>query len=256
MGFYSTTLEQPKVHQKTSDCGPKTASRNFFTYPVKTSYQNRSNFLIPNQEKSKTTHKTASGRSIWLGRDPIEEDGGINLYAFVGNDAVQVADFLGLFGSVWYVATGKFVEEAVGIATAESRKVKVNQSASYDRETCLCHLVWKVHTEGRTSQTKNIFEIYEQKDDKTVFLGAWASISIVVTNASGIWKPAVGTAMTAAGKYVHDFKHGDQTMKVFDQTKTISTPWMKTSYPQEEKETIECDDALNNVDTTTQYETM
>ena len=100
MGFYSTTLEQPKVHQKTSDCGPKTASRNFFTYPVKTSYQNRSNFLIPNQEKSKTTHKTASGRSIWPSRDPIEERGGINLYGFVGNDPVGKWDRLGLFAGI------------------------------------------------------------------------------------------------------------------------------------------------------------
>ena len=32
----------------------------------------------------------------WLGRDPIEEDGGINLYAFVGNDPIGKWDELGL----------------------------------------------------------------------------------------------------------------------------------------------------------------
>ena len=32
----------------------------------------------------------------WLSRDPIEEQGGINLYGFVGNDAVNQWDYLGL----------------------------------------------------------------------------------------------------------------------------------------------------------------
>ena len=32
----------------------------------------------------------------WLSRDPIGEAGGVNLYGFVGNDAVDKADFLGL----------------------------------------------------------------------------------------------------------------------------------------------------------------
>jgi len=33
----------------------------------------------------------------WLSRDPSEEEGGINLYAFVANDAVNSTDFLGLW---------------------------------------------------------------------------------------------------------------------------------------------------------------
>jgi uncharacterized protein RhaS with RHS repeats len=32
----------------------------------------------------------------WPSRDPIEEEGGINLYGFVGNDGVNGLDFLGL----------------------------------------------------------------------------------------------------------------------------------------------------------------
>jgi len=32
----------------------------------------------------------------WLNRDPIEEDGGVNLYAFVENDALNSTDYLGL----------------------------------------------------------------------------------------------------------------------------------------------------------------
>jgi RHS repeat-associated protein len=32
----------------------------------------------------------------WINRDPIEESGGVNLYGFVGNQATQKSDFLGL----------------------------------------------------------------------------------------------------------------------------------------------------------------
>jgi RHS repeat-associated protein len=32
----------------------------------------------------------------WVSRDPIGEDGGVNLYGFVGNDGVNFLDFLGL----------------------------------------------------------------------------------------------------------------------------------------------------------------
>jgi hypothetical protein len=37
-----------------------------------------------------------SGRGLWLTRDPIEEEGGVNLYGFVANDGVNEADYLGL----------------------------------------------------------------------------------------------------------------------------------------------------------------
>ena len=33
----------------------------------------------------------------WVSRDPIEEDGGLNLYGFVGNDGVNAYDFLGMW---------------------------------------------------------------------------------------------------------------------------------------------------------------
>ncbi len=98
MGFYTTILEPRTAPRKTPSCSSKTASRNFFSYPVKTSYKNRSNYLKTSQENSIYSYKTASGRSSWLSRDPIEEDGGVNLYAFVGNDPIGRWDRLGLCG--------------------------------------------------------------------------------------------------------------------------------------------------------------
>jgi len=41
-------------------------------------------------------YRTASGRARWPNRDPIGEEGGINLYGFVGNSAVNFFDALGL----------------------------------------------------------------------------------------------------------------------------------------------------------------
>jgi uncharacterized protein RhaS with RHS repeats len=41
-------------------------------------------------------YKTVSGRHEWPNRDPIEEDGGINLYAYVENNPVNKIDPLGL----------------------------------------------------------------------------------------------------------------------------------------------------------------
>jgi uncharacterized protein RhaS with RHS repeats len=32
----------------------------------------------------------------WPSRDPIEEEGGVNLYGFIGNDGVNESDVLGL----------------------------------------------------------------------------------------------------------------------------------------------------------------
>ena len=32
----------------------------------------------------------------WINRDPIEESGGLNLYGFVGNDSINITDYLGL----------------------------------------------------------------------------------------------------------------------------------------------------------------
>lgn len=41
--------------------------------------------------------------SRWLNRDPIGEDGGLNLYGFVGNDAVNQVDRLGMISSLNFV---------------------------------------------------------------------------------------------------------------------------------------------------------
>jgi hypothetical protein len=96
MGFYSTTLEPKTAPRKTPSCASKTASREFFSYPIKTDYKKSHNPLKTSQKNRLATPKTASGIPYWPSRDPIEEHGGVNLYGFVGNDGINKWDKLGL----------------------------------------------------------------------------------------------------------------------------------------------------------------
>jgi hypothetical protein len=41
-------------------------------------------------------YKTASGLGKWPNRDPLEEDGGLNLYLVAGNNMITEIDILGL----------------------------------------------------------------------------------------------------------------------------------------------------------------
>ena len=62
-------------------------------------------------------------RGRWLSRDPIEEEGGLNLYGFVGNDGVNGIDFLGLdFIAIgkWNVDTGASNTRAPGEHSEEN----------------------------------------------------------------------------------------------------------------------------------------
>ena len=37
----------------------------------------------------------------WLSRDPVEEEGGVNIYWFVNNNGSSGIDVLGLYGKWW-----------------------------------------------------------------------------------------------------------------------------------------------------------
>ena len=96
MSFYSTVAEPQKVRQKKLTCTPKTASREIFSYCVKTSQEKRSQAPELQQGNRLTTTKVASGIPYWPSRDPIEERGGLNLYGMVNNSLVSYWDYLGL----------------------------------------------------------------------------------------------------------------------------------------------------------------
>jgi len=65
-------------------------------------------------------YETASGRLKWLNRDPIEEDGGINLYGLCKNNSVNRIDPLGyqsnVIGVPGMIASGFSAEDIALIA--------------------------------------------------------------------------------------------------------------------------------------------
>ena len=68
------------------------------------------------------------GTQRWINRDPIEENGGINLYAFVGNDGVDLIDSFGL------------VELPPPTTTEPDRDCAAGCGKAYD--SCVANVVW------------------------------------------------------------------------------------------------------------------
>jgi len=98
--------------------GPKNRVGNFFGQDRGSSRENR---LAASQSRRENGHdygRSASGMFYygfryyepetgrWASRDPIEEDGGLNLYAFVGNDGVNAWDLLGLMDQQTMIVGG------------------------------------------------------------------------------------------------------------------------------------------------------
>ena len=68
----------------------------FFPLSSRTHPATRRQPLQPRRKIRLTATKTVSGIPYWPSRDPIEEEGGKNLYGFVGNDAFDNVDIMGL----------------------------------------------------------------------------------------------------------------------------------------------------------------
>lgn len=88
--------------------GRKTASGDFFVNPNQRVWEIPLSAQDLCREKYLSPTAIASGVSVygfryylpylgkWINRDPIAEDGGNNLYMMVGNDSVNLIDYLGL----------------------------------------------------------------------------------------------------------------------------------------------------------------
>jgi len=85
----------------------KTASGSLGSNPNKCAYRIDPEALSSCRVERPTSTETVSGVSVygfryylpdagrWASRDPIEEEGGFNLYGFVDNDLIDGVDFLG-----------------------------------------------------------------------------------------------------------------------------------------------------------------
>ena len=70
-----------------------------------------------------------AGSGRWLNRDPIEEEGGYNLYAFINNDGINKWDSLGLWAN-WFSTdwAWKQAKRALGIGAIINSAVKCYNS--------------------------------------------------------------------------------------------------------------------------------
>jgi len=120
--------------------------------------------------------KTASGIPLWPSRDPIEEEGGFNLYGFVGNDGVNWIDLLGLALKgycVLKVEAGHL--DQVGPNSQEFAKNSVNKCDKYYGAACFTGsdgLVWpteeakQLSLNGKHPNPK--YNNRAQEDDETI----------------------------------------------------------------------------------------
>ena len=75
---------------------PKNRVGNFFGGVAGRAGENRLSTRNRIGENGPTLTIIASGRPFWPSRDPIEEDGGLNLYAAALNNGLNEIDYLGL----------------------------------------------------------------------------------------------------------------------------------------------------------------
>ncbi len=122
MGFYATEPEcerREKMHappaKPSGEDGPPSENRVWVFSDTSRNRARRSasQVLEPQQENRPTPTATASGVLFygfryyspelgrWVNRDPIEEEGGVNLYGFIDNEPIAYLDALGLWRGIW-----------------------------------------------------------------------------------------------------------------------------------------------------------
>ncbi len=83
-------------------------------------------------------YESASGRPQWLNHDPIQERGGYNLYAFVGNTPVNVYDAFGLEGGVLVEPTPTVPRPGPGAPTPTGPKLPPGAGPAAGAAVLIC----------------------------------------------------------------------------------------------------------------------
>jgi len=128
MSFYL-----PETASAKSDVTAKNRVWGFFAESVSESLESRRAALETHRENYGGPGKTASGIPLWPSRDPIGERGGVNLYAFVGNDGISRRDYLGLIAPP--LEPGSTIEEWSVACECEVRAGALCMRDPYPKDT-------------------------------------------------------------------------------------------------------------------------
>ena len=131
---------------------------NFFLSRWESAERNEAVSRIATNEKTVIVTVTVSGLCFWLNRDPIAEDGGLNLYGFVGNDGVNFIDILGnepLQTSIGELDTEGKLDQAKN-KIVEPKVVKAGEEAlKNDNKSKKTKITVKTNTGSKTVSSIN-----------------------------------------------------------------------------------------------------
>ena len=126
----------------------KLASGSSGLNPNRHAYRIDPQALQPRRKDRPTTTATSSGVSVygfrfyvpelgrWVSRDPIQEEGGLNLYSFVSNDPVGKLDFLGMVELTFAYITRIEPARITFMGSTFNGGIKTTQTVSVDPDQC------------------------------------------------------------------------------------------------------------------------
>ena len=124
----------------------------------------------------------------WLNRDPIEERGGVNLYAFVGNDAIGWVDLLGLDP-----------QQEREIVDTESEDKTITQSYRGKKKTGTTTETVGWTPYGPVTRTVPVYAYKTLTNSHTLRVQATLNVPILV-DPDEMSKPEVNMEVTVNGK--------------------------------------------------------
>lgn len=168
--------------------GSKNRVGNFFGRVAVRAGENRPATRNRIGEKRPTLTIIASGRPVWPNRDPIMEDGGLNIYGFGRNTPINVVDIDGrglwfvpplkwIGGAIGGYLLGKAIDHALGSdCDVEGERITVTQDAP-------CHRVCERCDGSEPDNVDNTWGNYPEARDQICRNGEWEAAS----GSAGEW---------------------------------------------------------------------
>jgi hypothetical protein len=184
----------------------------------------RARFLAPQMTKPRrvaklAATKSASGPTVWPSRDPIEEDGGINLYGYVLNNPINLFDSDGRMPMSAGAAQSMYAQS---LASQYSQQAAAAQTvAAYNKTAgavnCVINkVVNPVYTSPQFRATKGAYSVYSGVSYMIaggVTAGAGAAATVTIPGVGQVAGPAaVGVGYATMGYGMYSFGNGMYNM--------------------------------------------